>query len=71
MTSIVRRDITKNAHTRKMGCLRANFATPPLMMLVWRVMMPAYDRIDVQHEEILSHYAGISKCTHHLNRPTE
>lgn len=28
--------------TRKMGCLSANFSTPPLMTDVLNVMMPAY-----------------------------
>ena len=27
--------------TKKMGCLSANFSTPPLMMLVLKVMIPA------------------------------
>lgn len=27
--------------TRKMGCFNANFSTPPLMMLVLKVMIPA------------------------------
>lgn len=32
-------------HTKKMGCFRANFSTPPLMMLVLKVIIPACTRI--------------------------
>lgn len=35
--------------TMKMGCLSANFSTPPLMMLQLKVMIPAYSREHVRH----------------------
>lgn len=28
--------------TKKIGCLRANFSIPPLIMLVLKVIIPAY-----------------------------
>ena len=37
-------DETRMELTRKMGCFKANFSTPPLMILVLKVMMPAYDK---------------------------
>ena len=33
--------------TRKIGCFRANFSTPPFMMLVLKVIIPAWtNKID-------------------------
>ena len=32
-------------HTKKMGCFSANFSTPPLMMLVLKVTIPAYTEV--------------------------
>lgn len=40
--------------TKKIGCLRANFSTPPLMMLVLKVITPAYHRaLDFDCPEII------------------
>lgn len=36
-------------HTRKIGCFNANFSTPPLIMDVLRVMIPAYTYTHTQN----------------------
>lgn len=50
--------------TKKMGCFKANFSTPPLMMLVLNVMIPAWKPHQWGQDET-------TENAHHFNGATE